>query len=242
MRRQWWQAAAGRWMMWRRMTATLLVADDHPLFRAALRTAIGAAVPGVQFIEADSISQLFEALEQPGLPDLLLLDLNMPGAQGFSALAHLRGAWPQLPVVVVSALDDAATVRQCLRFGAQGFISKSADAAHIGSDVRAVLDGELAVPAHVERVAAAGSDEPQLAVAQRMAELTPAQFRVLGMLCAGRMNKQIAFDLQISEATVKAHMTAIMRKLGVATRTQAVLLAGQLALRPDDVHAPPEES
>jgi DNA-binding NarL/FixJ family response regulator len=228
-------------MMGRRMSTTLLVADDHPLFRAALRTAISAAVPDARFVEADSISQLFELLEHPALPDLLLLDLNMPGAQGFSALAHLRGALPQLPVVVVSALDDATTVRQCLRFGAQGFISKSADAARIGSDVRAVLDGELAIPAHIEGVAPGSGDGAQLAVAQRMAELTPAQFRVLGMLCAGRMNKQIAFDLQITEATVKAHMTAVMRKLGVATRTQAVLLAGQLALRPEDVHAPPEE-
>jgi DNA-binding NarL/FixJ family response regulator len=224
------------------MSATLLIADDHPLFRAALRMAIVAAVPDAGFIEADSISQLFEQLERPPLADLLLLDLNMPGAQGFSALAHLRGAYPQLPLVVVSALDDATTVRQCLRFGAQGFISKSADAATIGRDVRAVLEGELVVPKHVATTDNGPADAPDLAIAQRLAELTPQQFRVLGMLCAGRMNKQIAWELHISEATVKAHMTAILRKLGVATRTQAVLLAGQLAIRPEDVRAPPEEA
>jgi DNA-binding NarL/FixJ family response regulator len=219
----------------------LLVADDHPLYRAALKGAVAAALPEVTFHESDHVGALLQLIEQHGDADLLLLDLNMPGAHGFSALAHLRGLRPDLPVIVISAMDDAHTVRQALAFGAQGFLSKSASAEAIGAGVRAVLDGEIVTPANVSNSSEHSADPGALEVAGRLAELTPQQFRVFSMLCSGKLNKQIAYDLEISEATVKAHMTSVLRKLGATNRTQAVLLAGRLAVDPNEIRTPVEE-
>ena len=211
------------------MTHEVLIVDDHPLYRLALKGAVAAACANCRIFEADSVGALFDALDrQPGV-DLLLLDLNLPGAYGFNALAHLRGSRPALPIIVVSASDDPHTMRQAMTFGAQSFVSKSADAATIGDTVRAVLRGEVATPARLRFDKGIGPDQGALEIAQRIAQLTPQQFRVLGMLCAGRLNKQIGDELQITEATVKAHMTVILRKLGASNRTQAVLLAGRLA-------------
>ena len=218
-----------------------LIVDDHPLYRAALRDAVAMACPGSKFFEADSVAGLFDTLERHSNADLLLLDLNLPGAYGFSALAHLRGSHPELPVIVVSAMDSHHIVRQALAFGAQGFVSKSADAAVIGQNVQAVLRGDFLTPPGLSMHATAEVDGDALDVARRMAQLTPQQFRVFGMLCSGRLNKQIAYDLHITEATVKAHMTAIMRKFGAANRTQAVLLAGHLVLDPSEIKPPPED-
>jgi DNA-binding NarL/FixJ family response regulator len=223
------------------MNYEVLIVDDHPLFRAALKGTVAAACTNCEFFETDSVAGLFDTLEQHPHTDLLLLDLNLPGAYGFCTLAHLRGSHPQLPVIVVSAMDDLRTVRQALAFGAQGFVSKSADAGTIGRNVCSVLRGEYMSPAGLE-----ANDEPQadaaaLDLAQCMAQLTAQQFRVFGMLCSGRPNKQIACELQITEATVKAHMTAILRKLGVANRTQAVLFAGHLLLDPHEIRPPLEE-
>lgn len=220
----------------------IIIADDHPLYRAALCEAVGAACAGSTIHQAHDVSALFTLLEQLPETDLLLLDLNMPGAHGFSALAHLRGAYPQLPVVVVSAQDDSHTVMQALAFGAQGFISKSADAGTIGLDVQAVLDGMTVRPAGMTSATDQSLDPGTVAVARRLAELTPQQFRVFGMLCSGRLNKQIAYELAISEATVKAHMTALLRKLGATSRTQAVLLAGRLALDPQQRQSRPQDA
>jgi DNA-binding NarL/FixJ family response regulator len=222
------------------MNYEFLIVDDHPLYRAALRGAVAAACPDSTFFEADSVAGLFDSLERHPRADLLLLDLNLPGACGFSALAHLRGSHPELPVIVVSAMDGLHIARQVLAFGAQGFVSKSADAATIGHNVQAVLRGELVTPAALGPNAEPEADVAALDVAQRMAQLTPQQFRVFGMLCSGRLNKQSAYDLQITEATVKAHMTAILRKFGAANRTQAVLLAGRLALDPNELRPLPE--
>jgi len=207
---------------------TVLIVDDHPLYRMALKGAVAAACEA-QVFEADSVAGLFEALDRHPRVDLLLLDLNLPGAYGFNALAHLRGSHPELPIIVVSASDDPRSIRQSMAFGAQSFISKSADAATIGSSVRTVLRGEVALPPGLGPEVEPAAEPVALDVAQRVAQLTPQQFRVLGMLCAGRLNKQIGEELQITEATVKAHMTVILRKLGAANRTQAVLLAGRLA-------------
>jgi DNA-binding NarL/FixJ family response regulator len=223
------------------MPYQVLIVDDHPLYRAALRGAVSAACAEGTFHEADSVASLFDTLDRhPGV-DLLLLDLNLPGAHGFSALAYLRGSHPQLPVIVVSAMDDPATVQQAMQFGAQGFLSKSADAAAIRDCVEAVLRGEVVIPAGYRCDSAEAPDHAALDAAERLAQLTPQQFRVFGMLCSGRLNKQIAHELQITEATVKAHMTAIMRKLGAANRTQAVLLATRLTLNPDEIKPQQEE-
>jgi DNA-binding NarL/FixJ family response regulator len=224
-----------------RMNYEILIVDDHPLFRAALKGAVGAACSDCEFFEADSVAGLFDSLEEHPQTDLLLLDLNLPGAYGFCALAHLRGSHPQLPVIVISAIDDLRTVRQALALGAQGFVSKSADAGTIAQNVRSVLRGDYLSPAGLSDNSGHEADAAVLDLAQRMAQLTAQQFRVFGMLCLGRLNKHIAYELKITEATVKAHMTAILRKLGATNRTQAVLLAGRLLIGPQDMRLPPEE-
>jgi len=223
------------------LNQSILIVDDHPLFRAALKGAVGGACTNCRFFEADSVAGLLDALERHPHMDLLLLDLNLPGAFGFCALAHLRGSHPELPVIVVSAMDDVRTVRQALAFGAQGFLSKSADASTIAHNISSVLRGEEISPAASSATTAPAADIAALDFAQRMAELTTQQFRVFGMLCAGQRNKEIAYALDITEATVKAHMTAILRKLGAANRTQAVLLAGGLLTDPSQIRPTPDE-
>jgi DNA-binding NarL/FixJ family response regulator len=198
---------------------TILVADDHPLFREALKGAVSRLLPQAVLVESVDAESLFASAEAHPEADLLLLDLNMPGAHGFSALAHLRGAQPQLPIIVVSAREEASVVRRALEHGAAGFIPKSSDTATIGL-------------ATVQPDDARGLAPEEADIAERIRELTPQQFRVLGMLGSGLLNKQIAHAMGVSEATVKAHMTAVFRKLGANNRTQAVLMAGRLAVDP----------
>ena len=223
------------------MGRTILIADDHPLFRAALRGAVAGAMGDSEFVEADSVAGVLELIERHPHADVLLLDLDMPGAHGFSALAHVRGSRPELPVVIVSATADAATIASAFAYGAQGFIAKSADAATIGAGVEAVLQGELVAPSGYRAPPAGARGSADLEIAARLADLTPQQFRVLSMLLSGLLNKQIAFELDVSEATVKAHVTAVLRKLGVANRTQAVLRVGRLAIDHGALRAVPEE-
>ena len=218
---------------------TLLIADDHPLFREALRGVVARVMPGAQLHEADSVDALYALVEAEPDADLLLLDLNMPGAQGFSSLVHLRALHPQLPIVVVSAREEPAVMRRALDHGAVGFIPKSADAATLGEAIGSVLDGDHWAPAAAFNAPAAQPEEHD--AARRLRDLTPQQFRVLQMLGAGLLNKQIGYELNVSEATVKAHVTAILRKLGANNRTQAVLIAGRLALDPGNITLPPEE-
>jgi len=218
---------------------TVLVADDHPLFREALRNAVARALPTATIREAESVDALYALIERESDADLLLLDLNMPGAHGFSALVHLRAHYPQLPVMVVSAREEPAVMRRALDHGAVGFLPKSADAGTLGEAIDAVLAGDRWAPASALKAPAAGAEEHD--AAQRVRDLTPQQFRVLQMLGDGLLNKQIAYELGVSEATIKAHMTAILRKLGANNRTQAVLIAGKLAIDPEAVMPPPEE-
>ena len=212
---------------------TILVADDHPLFREALRGVVGRNVPGAELHEADNADGLYAMADAHPDADLLLLDLNMPGAQGFSALVHLRGLHPQLPVVMVSAREEPAVIRRALDHGAMGFIPKSSNADALGAALRRVLDGDRVVPDIAGSAPATAPDEHD--VAARIRELTPQQFRVLQMLGSGKLNKQIGFELGVSEATIKAHMSAILRKLGASNRTQAVLMAGRLSVDPEQV-------
>jgi DNA-binding NarL/FixJ family response regulator len=206
---------------------TVIVADDHPLFREALSLALKQALRDVAIVQAGDMEELQQALVSEQLADLVLLDLHMPGVQGFSALIYLRAHHPELPVCLISANDHAAVIQRALDHGAAAFIPKSASVDEISQVLETVLAGEIWHPAEGD-VAGSGSDE--LDVAQRLGDLTPQQFRVLMMLADGLLNKQIAFELGISEATVKAHMTAIFRKLEVSNRTQAVLLLNQLAV------------
>ena len=220
--------------------STLLIADDHPLFREALRGVASRLLPDAHIREAENASALYALVEAEPDADLLLLDLNMPGVQGFSALVHLRAVHPQLPIVMVSAREEPEVMRRALDHGAMGFIPKSSDAATLAAALRQVLDGERWIPQAA--LAARPMAEEERAVAARIRELTPQQFRVLLMLGSGLLNKQIGYELGVSEATIKAHMTAILRKLGASNRTQAVLLAGRLLVDPDSVVVPVEDA
>jgi DNA-binding NarL/FixJ family response regulator len=204
------------------MARRFLIVDDHPLFRAALIQTLGAE--GIEIAEAPDLKALDTLLASDRDWDVVLLDLNVPGANGLSGLLLLRAEHPELPVVIVSAVADPAVIRQALQAGASGYLVKSAQPSEIRSAVNAVLAGEIHVP---EGVSAGGAESDGLV--RRMTMLTPQQLRVLSMMSAGLMNKQIAHELSISEATVKAHVSAILQKLDVDTRTQAVLAAGQLA-------------
>ena len=213
---------------------TLLIADDHPLFREALRGAVQRVIPGVQLFEADSVEALYALADQHNDADLVLMDLNMPGAQGFNALVHMRSLHPHLPVVVVSAREEATVMRRALDHGALGFIPKSADSDTIGHALGTILDGETWAPPEAHNVPPTGSEERE--VGQRLRELTPQQFRVLMLVAEGLLNKQIAAALGLAENTVKIHVGAVLSKLGCRSRTQAAVMARSLEL--DDVPGP----
>jgi len=208
-------------------TARIVIADDHPLFRGALRQAIGGLIAGASITEAGGFAEMSAALAADSDVDLVLLDLTMPGVQGFSGLMYLRAQYPSIPVVIVSANDDAAVMRRCIEFGAAGFIPKSLDFEEMGAALRIVLDGGTWTPADVEMSTPADKETTDLV--KRLASLTPQQVRVLMMLSEGLLNKQIAYELTVSEATVKAHVSAILQKLGVDSRTQAVITAARIA-------------
>ncbi|MES2919830.1 MAG: response regulator transcription factor [Pseudomonadota bacterium] len=211
----------------------LIIADDHPLFRSALIGAISGAFPMRQTVETDSFDSTCAALDQHPDADLLLLDLHMPGSYGFFGLIQLRKNWPTLPIVVISASDDVDVIRRCMAFGASGFVPKSARPDDICTALNTVLQGDIWVPARVRQEVLQKADDPaDLDLAARVAQLTPQQYKVLYYLTEGWLNKQIAYDLAISEATVKAHMTAIFRKLGVHNRTQVVIATQRLTLEP----------
>lgn len=203
----------------------VLVADDHPLFRAALRVATLRAAPAARVVEAGSIADAVDRLREEPRVDLILLDLRMPDATGFSGVATVHAERPGTPIVVVSAAaaSEAAGAR---RYGAAAFLSKAAALPEIEATVRAALAG---VRTPLDAV-----DDETDAMAASIAGLTPAQLKVLLAMLGGRLNKQIAHEIGISEATVKAHVTVIFRKLGVQNRTQAVLAARALGIEPVD--------
>lgn len=210
-------------------TYDILIADDHPLFRSALRQALVAAAHAqVSLTEVGSITELQSSLDARAEWDLVLLDLNMPGAYGFSGLVLLRGQYPHIPVVVISAQEEPSVVNRARDFGASGFIPKSSSLEEIQDAVRTVLEGGVYWPTSVG--SGGPLSEQEKIVSAQLASLTPQQFRVLTMVCDGLLNKQIAYELSVSEATVKAHVTAIFRKLGVRTRTQAALVLQQMEL------------
>lgn len=209
----------------------LLVADDHPLFRAALRQAVMHAVADVAVDEAANLAELLAKLEMEPDTDLVLLDLHMSDSRGLAGLVALRTQFPNVAVLVVSAHDEAAIVRRALDHGAAGFIPKSTPPQEIADAIRSVLAcGRWIPPRLAAHVAGARSDPRDTELAARLASLTGQQFRVLALVAQGRLNKQIADVLCIQERTVKAHVSAIFEKLGVRNRTQAGVLLGRLDL------------
>ncbi|MBN9580723.1 MAG: response regulator transcription factor [Afipia sp.] len=205
----------------------LVIADDHPLFRDALRQAVASVVTSAKISEAGSFEDLTALLEREADVDLILLDLSMPGISGFSGLIYLRAQYPAIPVVIVSASDDAATIRRSMDFGASGFIPKRFGVETLRDAIGRVMNGDVWVPADVDLATAADPDMTRLR--DRLVTLTPQQVRVLMMLSEGLLNKQIAYELGVSEATIKAHVSAILQKLGVESRTQAVIAASRIA-------------
>jgi len=202
----------------------LVIADDHPLFRGAMREAISGLLEKVDITEAGTFDDVVELLS--GDVDLVLLDLAMPGVRGFSGLMYMRAQYPSVPVIVVSANDDPAAIRRCMEFGASGFIPKTLGIDTMRAAISRVLGGGVWTPPDVDLSAGADSESAELM--GRMATLTPQQVRVLMMLSEGLLNKQIAYQLGVSEATVKAHVSAILQKLGVESRTQAVIAAAKI--------------
>ncbi|MEW6767196.1 MAG: response regulator transcription factor [Pseudomonadota bacterium] len=205
----------------------LVIADDHPLFRDALRQAVASVIASARITEAGSFEELTGLLDRETDVDLILLDLSMPGISGFSGLIYLRAQFPAIPVVIVSASDDSATIRRSMDFGASGFIPKRFGVETLRDAIGKVMRGDVWVPADVDLSADADPDTMRLR--DRLVTLTPQQVRVLMMLSEGLLNKQIAFELGVSEATIKAHVSAILQKLGVESRTQAVIAAAKIA-------------
>jgi DNA-binding NarL/FixJ family response regulator len=206
----------------------LLIADDHPLFRGALREAVAGLFARADIAEAGTFDEVAKLLEGANEVDVILLDLAMPGVRGFSGLMYLRAQYPSLPVVIVSANDEPAVIRRCMDFGASGFIPKTLPVEAMRGAIASVLGGGVWTPPEVE--ATASADAETAAVLARLMTLTPQQVRVLMMLSEGLLNKQIAYELGVSEATVKAHVSAILQKLGVESRTQAVIAAAKIEI------------
>ena len=204
----------------------LIIADDHPLFRGALREAVAGLFERADIGEAGSFDEVAKLLEHGGEVDLILLDLTMPGVRGFSGLMYLRAQYPSVPIIVVSANDDPSVIRRCMDLGTSGFIPKTLGIEDMRAAIKRVLEGGLWTPPDVDL--GSGADAEAANLMARLTSLTPQQVRVLMMLSEGLLNKQIAYELDVSEATVKAHVSAILQKLGVESRTQAVIAAAKI--------------
>jgi len=207
-----------------------VIADDHPLFRGALKQALSGLADPANIAEAGDFESTKALVSGNDDLDLVLLDLTMPGASGLSGLVSLRGIHAAVPMIVVSAHDDPETIRRALQLGASGFIPKSASMDEIRSAVETVLAGGVAAPEGIDLGVERDPDISDLI--GRLQSLTPQQTRVLGMIAEGLLNKQIAYELGVSEATIKAHVSAVLQKLGVDSRTQAVIRLSRIGTDP----------
>ncbi len=213
------------------MSTRVLIADDHPLFRAALVQALDDCLEDAEILQARDLPETLVTLDSREDIDLVLLDLHMPGNQGLAGLASIRCHYPAVAVVVVSANEDPRVIRRALDHGAAGFIPKSSGLDEIKQALDTVLDCREWIPAHLSRaVAETASTDEDIQLSEKIAALTPQQFRVLAMVADGRLNKQIADQLGIQERTVKAHMSEIFHKLEVRNRTQAGIAFRRLEL------------
>lgn len=205
-----------------------LIVDDHPLFIEALQRAIKSALPEATTVEASSIQSAKAELQGKTRFDLVLLDLSMPGTRGFDGLLELRGLYPKMPIVVVSALEDPRIIQEVMSYGAAGFIPKSVGRDELASALKLAMEGSVTLPKGYSPPEPAKSGAAKNDLAHRLQALTPKQLSVLKMLRQGLLNKQIAHELKIEETTVKAHVSEILRKLNVASRTQAVIEAQKI--------------
>ncbi len=217
----------------------IIIADDHPLFRGALRQALESRFGDDDISEAGSLDEIIAIVDNEPEVDLVLLDLEMPGVNGYSGLMYLRAQYPNIPVAIVSATETPVVIRRCIDFGASGFIPKSVGAETIRNAIEKLLHGDIWTPPDLDL--SSPEDGEMSDLVSRMASLTPQQIRVLMMLREGLLNKQIAYQLGVSEATVKAHVSAILHKLNVDSRTQAVIAASKMEIdqwQPGSGHAP----
>lgn len=197
----------------------ILIADDHPLFRLALSEAVKSAAPGCDITQTSSLDETSAALAARGGADLVLLDLLMPGANGFSGLLYLRVERPETPVAIVSGIDDPRVIRKAMQFGASGYIPKSLSPGRIAEAISAIFAGENWAP---ETGGHGDSDSGDVDFGRRLSTLSAQQFKVLRLIAEGRLNKEIAHELDLSLSTVKAHMTALLKKLNLQRRTQVL--------------------
>ncbi len=214
------------------MKKNIILAEDHPLLRTALKLALQDALGPVICSEAESIDVLQRIMEKKEDPDLVLLDLNMPGAHGFSGLHFLKGNYPECPVVVISAYEETQLMVEAMNIGAAGYIPKSAQHQELKEALQKIVQGETWFTKEAQ-VAFNTNQYPthsNTAINKGLQTLTPQQFRILGMIGNGLLNKQIGYELNISEATVKAHVTAIFKKIKVQNRTQAVIALKAMGL------------
>ncbi|GAW95673.1 MULTISPECIES: response regulator transcription factor [Colwellia] len=212
--------------------AKVIIADDHPLFRTALKHAITECIDDAATLEADNFSELLTAIEENPSLEIVFLDLHMPGNNGFTGLTQLQNHYPDLVVIMVSSDDNDQTMQKAINFGAAAFIPKSADLTTIERAIDTVLAGDIWLPELIEK-----NENQQIALAnqrlaKQMAQLTPQQYVVLTQVADGQLNKQIAYDLNIKETTVKKHVSAILEKLEVNNRTLAGLAYQKLMLAP----------
>ncbi|HJP69991.1 MAG TPA: response regulator transcription factor [Sphingomicrobium sp.] len=210
------------------MTTRIVIGDDHPLVQAALQSALSAVLTDLEIIACQSVDGVVATLSDGTKEiDLILLDLTMPGVQGFAALFLLLAQFPTVPVAIISARQDAATIRRAVAYGASGYIPKSLSLPAMADAITRIIGGEIWMPPNTGGRGSIKSEDMELAA--RAASLSPQQLRILSMIVEGKLNKQIAAELDIAEQTVKGHVSTILRKLGVGSRTHAAVLAERLS-------------
>lgn len=213
------------------MNQIAIIADDHPLFRGALVQALAQILgPEVELVQANSMAQLWQALALYPRTSLVFLDLKLPDAEGFAGLTALRTEYPDINVLMVSAIEEPAVIKQSLQLGALAYVPKSAPLDVLGEAVSAVLEGDSWIPKDLIDEVNQAQDLIDQEFTRRLEQLTPQQFRVLKMIADGLLNKQIAYEMQVQETTVKQHVSAILRKLNVNNRTLAGILFEKLKL------------
>ncbi|OUR80444.1 DNA-binding response regulator [Colwellia psychrerythraea] len=219
--------------------AKVIIADDHPLFRTALKQAIIECIDDAGTLEADNFSELLIAIEATPSLEIVFLDLHMPGNDGFTGLTQLQNHYPDLVVIMVSSDDNDETMQKAINFGAAAFIPKSANLTTIASAIDTVLTGDIWLPELIEKNEGQQTALAHQKLAKQLGQLTPQQYVVLTQIADGQLNKQIAYDLNIKETTVKKHVSAILEKLEVNNRTLAGLAYQQLMLAPtENVNSP----
>ena len=206
----------------------ILIIDDHPLFREALQLTIARVLPKTELHEAPNIEEALKLIRSVGRFDLALLDLFIPNVRGFDGLLSLRTQYPKLPVVVVTGQEDQRFIREALNYGAAGFIPKSYSKEKIVDALLEIYDGNVHVPDRIDEPHSDARESEREQLARRLTSLTRQQLVVLKMIRGGKLNKQIAFDLGLSETTIKSHVSEILRKLNVVSRTQAAMEAGKI--------------